>query len=163
MMPVRSVAAEEVRIGFGTFKLLEGFEHKKLIGKDSLVGKIIGRNGRFVIDYDSGPWSRQAGPKNCDEFTWYREQQIGDRTICAGILEPAKESKDARTIIVSIHGTAEERESLTLSPLSFRATIRSDADVGDVLMTVWSFDPNGTPTPRKKLLVPPRLEPKRNP
>jgi len=166
-MPVHSVAADEVQIGFGTFKLLEGFEHKRLQGIDSLCGKLIGREGRFVIHYSSGPYSRQAGPKNRDTFAWYREQQIGSRTICAGILEPTKESNDLRTIIVSIHGTAKERKRPSESPLSFRATIRNDADVGDVLMTVWSFDPDGTPTPTGKKLPgpgpPPALVPNKNP
>jgi hypothetical protein len=113
----------------GNIKLLPGYQHQTLQGIDTRVGKIW-KPGGIEIKYDIGHLAGDyANPKNRDEYQWYREQVVGGHTVHCALDK-------GNTLVVSFPDT----ES------NFMATVKSQADVADMLLMVLTYQP---PTRRR--------------
>src|SRR5262245_6481631 len=82
----------------GGIKLLPGYVHEKLQGIDSIVGRLVKKEG-LTIQYEIGAVPKPGGPvfggsfsdypKNtpADQRLWYKEQTIGGRDVHLAMLK----------------------------------------------------------------------------
>ena len=114
----------------GGIKLLPGYQHKTLQGIDTRVGKIW-KTGGIEIKYDIGFLAGDyADPKNRAEYQWYQEQLVGGRRVHCALYK-------SNTLVVSFPETE----------ANFMTTVKSQADVADMLLMVLTYRP---PPPRRR-------------
>jgi hypothetical protein len=123
LLPIPGRAADPVPPP-GGIKLLPGYQHQKLQGIDTRVGK-ISKEGGLAIEYDIG---RLAGnyAKGQDKagLLWFKEQVVGGRSVQLAF------TKD-RTLIVTFPETH----------ANFSGKTKSDEDLADMLLMVLSYAP----------------------
>jgi hypothetical protein len=111
-------------------RLLPGFTHKPLQGFDSIVGKIVKKDG-LEIGYEIGPIPRKGQPVEGGSFVnqalqlpegkrlWLKEQTVGGRKFYVAY------SKDQRLLV----STARAKQGV-----NFSAVAKTPAEVADVLL-----------------------------
>ena len=109
----------------GGIRLLPGFVHHKVQGIDSTVGEITG-NG-LTIAYDIGEMAGvYTDCKTCgwtDGQLWRKKQQINGHPV---VIVYTKKQQ----MVISFPD----------SKANFYATVRSEADISDVLLMVLTFN-----------------------
>jgi hypothetical protein len=115
--------------------LLPGYAHQPLQGIDSIVGKLVKKDG-LVINYEIGPVAKKGEPILGGSYVnramqlgegkrlWLKEQTVGRRKFFVAY------GKD-RQLLVS---TASEKQGV-----NFIAEARTPDDVADVLLMVLTF------------------------
>jgi len=135
----------------GGIKLLDGYVHEKLQGIDSIVGRIVKKEG-ITINYEIGRVPKPGGFALGGDFSnaferlakddvkWKREQ-----TVSGQLMQVALTKKDMLIITFPKLGT------------NFNTTIKSMDDLGDTLMMLMTY-PEGrkppTDVPKDSLKVP---------
>lgn len=124
----------------GGMKLLPGYVHERLQGIDSIVGRIVKKEG-LSISYEIGHVPKPGGPvfggsfsdypKNtpADQRLWYKEQTIAGREIHTALTK-------TKTLMVSFPA----------SGINFSTAIKSEEDVAEALLLILSFQ--GLPAAR---------------
>ncbi|MFN0016759.1 MAG: hypothetical protein ACKVP0_00785 [Pirellulaceae bacterium] len=118
------LAAEPPDAAPGGMKLLTGYKHKRLQGKDTRVGE-ISKEGGLSIHYDIGRLPGNYAKSQAKEETlWHKELVIGGRQVQ---LTFAKN----KTLYVT----------MPESNANFYATAKSEEDIADILLMVLSYSP----------------------
>ena len=111
----------------GSIKLLEGFQHQKLQGTDSRVGKIWKDEG-ITIQYDvgrlAGNYAKQQREYQADQLLWAKQQTI----------------KEARVELV----LKRDRELFVSFPdhsANFYGKVQTEEDLVDALLMVLTYLP----------------------
>jgi hypothetical protein len=108
----------------GRIKLLPGYQHKRLQGIDTRVGRIW-KDGGLDIKYDIGFLAGDyADPKNMKEYTWFKQQSIGGHLVHCALDK-------SNTLVVSFPD----------SSANFMAAVKSQGDVADMLLMILTYQP----------------------
>jgi RNA polymerase sigma factor (sigma-70 family) len=71
----------------GDIKLLPGYRHRKLQGKDTRVGKIW-KEGGLTFNYDIGSLAGKLDKRDLkDSFLWYKEQDLAGRSVRLALMK----------------------------------------------------------------------------
>lgn len=111
----------------GGIKLLPGYQHKKLQGIDTRVGRIW-KEGGLAIDYDIGRLAGNAA-KSQDQASlrWSKEQVVDGRAVQFAF------TKDRKLFVTFPQSFA-----------NFSASVRSEEDLADMLLMVLTYVPQAT-------------------
>ncbi|MCE9528602.1 MAG: hypothetical protein K8R36_21365 [Planctomycetales bacterium] len=125
MLSAASVlAAEPANAAPGGMKLMSGYRHKRLQGKDTRVGE-ISKEGGLSIKYDIGRLAGNYAKSRAKEETlWRKEQVLGGRPVHLAF------AKD-RTLYIT----------LPEANANFYATTKSEEEIADILLMVLSYSP----------------------
>lgn len=128
--------ADRIDVGSGTIQLLDGFKHERQQGRDTLVGRITDAAGRLEIRYEIGEMAgaaMHAGRKA--DCIWYREQVVGGRRICSGLLKDGA-GRELLVTIMSAEGIKADKKATWAN---FAAKVATEEDVADTLLTALSY------------------------
>lgn len=136
VLSLATVAGAEVaNVGAGRVEMLQGFAHKPARGRDTHVGTIARGDETLTIHYDIGRMAgRSMGDERKNDCVWYREQLIGGRKVCAGLVKDGA----GRELIVTVNSSENEKVA-TNEPANFMAKVVTDQDIADVLLTVVTY------------------------
>jgi hypothetical protein len=104
--------------------LLPGYQHERLQGIDTSVGRIWKKDG-LEIHYDIGRLAgnyAQSREKDKDKLEWFKEQAVGGRNVQIAL------TKD-RVLTITVAGFA-----------NFYGTVKSEGDLADMLLMVLTYD-----------------------
>lgn len=109
----------------GSIKMLPGFTHQRLRGIDTQVGKISHKDG-LTIEYDIGKLAGNYAvtQKDDDDAVWFKKQVVNRQTVYLLF----KKNKELTV-------------SFANGPANFFATIKSEEDLADVLLMLFSYNP----------------------
>jgi hypothetical protein len=125
MLAMANVFAEEsADPAPGGMKLLSGYQHQKLQGIDTHVGKVW-KDGGLSIQYDIGKLAgNYAKAQAKDEPLWHKEQVIGGRTLHLAL------AKDKKFYVTLPEWNA-----------NFWGQVKTEEDIADILLMVLTYSP----------------------
>ncbi len=107
----------------GSIKMLPGYTHQQLRGIDTQVGKFTCKDGP-TIEYDIGELAGNYAEAQKDEATWFKKQVV-----------------NGQTVHLAFNKNKELTVTFTNGPANFFATIKSEEDMADVLLMVFTYTP----------------------
>ena len=130
----------------GTIQLPDGWTQKRTGTLDSERGQLARGDGGLIVHYDIGflagmQMSRDKEP----ECIWYREQIVHGYLAHIGLVK----TESGRELVVTLVGRGTSRleavrQSIARAPFkypaNFRATVKTDEDVVDVLLIAMSYE-----------------------
>jgi hypothetical protein len=129
-----SAAAQSQNDPPGKMVLLPGYQHERLAGIDTLVGRIWKDNG-LSIRYDIGALAGNQISNN-PNLQWSREQMVSGKRMQVGM------TKNRLLIIVFSAPVAAAPAISRDSPANFYATVTSDEDIADMILMVMTYMPS---------------------
>lgn len=105
----------------GGIRLLGGYVHETLQGKDSRVGR-ISKKGGMTIKYDIGKLAGNYALSQSKSAQWFREQRVARQLVQIAF------SKEGTVYITFPRAAA-----------NFFASVKTPSDMADVLLMVLTF------------------------
>ena len=140
-----SLAADKLP---GTIKLLPGYSMHRERTVDASAW-IIQKGTGLTINYEAGPSEGSAAdPAKQNIYSWYKEQVVNGYKVRVALIKPGLktvfEPKDGRgqepgNILLVTFLLDSERSGFAAN---FVAKIANSEEIADVLLMVFTFDPN---------------------
>ena len=105
----------------GGIRLLEGYVHETLQGKDTRVGR-ISKKGGITINYDIGKLAGNYAVSRSKRAQWFREQRVATQLVQIAF------SKEGTVYITFPQAAA-----------NFYASVKTPSEMADALLMVLTF------------------------
>lgn len=107
----------------GNIQILPGYQHQRLRGIDSVVGRISRKDG-LTIQYDVGSAAGNYAEKAKEDCKWFKEQTLSGNPVQIAL-------KKNNELVVTFPD----------SSANFVSSIRNEEDITDVLLMVLTYKP----------------------